>query len=414
LTAATPPRLNRGHVTSTERPGPDIEQQPAIAPERAGGAAAVRAPAAITAAGNQAVARSLAEDPPPAALRGLVANRGANRAVARLAAQQLMRRTDMEIEARETMRSIEERVRGALTTYAGNPDGMATFLLSPQTDWEEQQIRWRTASRANDAALLAVVRAAGDAASIRRLGAVKPTGGVLMTVGRRLRANGHVPEAERIIGALVSTAHAHLLGETAVAAAGVQSALAPHGATVQSITGGSDTIVYDEYSIVMDAMPTGVTPEAFLHEMSLDLNRAVNNPDFDDINVFARTAADKARGAPALGDVYDIDIKGPDNGSVMLVEAASNHFIFQTVTVPQTGTHPESGSREFGFERLDGGAVRYYTRGVSSPSSELTGIIGGPIQEKGWTAMLTGIGNTLARRGGVLRPGSFTHWIRRG
>jgi hypothetical protein len=368
----------------------------------------------VSSAGNAAVLRALAADAPPAALGQLLTGRGANRAVARLAAsgtRGLMRRTDMEIEARETMRSIDERVNNALQL---GPDALAALLLSPATDWEEQQVRWRAADRAGNDALNAVVRLAGDAASIRRLGATSPTGGVLMIVGRRLRLNGQVADAERIVGALISTAHAHLLGESAVGSTAVQAALGPHSATVQSVTGGSGSVVYDEYSIVMDSMPAGLTPEQYLQEMAQDLNKAVGSSTFDDINVFSRTAADKARGAPAVGDVYDIDIKGPDNGSVMLIESTSNHFIFQTVTVPQTGTHPEYGSREFGFERLDGGAVRFYTRGVSRPSSEMTGIVGAPIQEKGWTAMLNGIGATLASRGGALRAGSFSRWIKRG
>ena len=43
----------------------------------------------------------------------------------------------------------------------------------------------------------------------------------------------------------------------------------------------------------------------------------------------------------------------------------------------------------------------------------LTGMAGRPIQEQSWTAMLKGIGNTLAKRGGKLRANSFGHWIKR-
>jgi hypothetical protein len=399
-------------VTSIEPPGLETERQPGV-PARPEGIAAA-APLTLSAAGNAAVARAVAGEVPVGALGGLLAGRGANRAVARLAGQTLMRRSDMEIEARETMREIDQRVRDTLSTYSSNPDGLATLLLSPTTDWEERLVRWRVAERCSTAALLATSRAAGDSASIQKLGALNPTGGVLMTVGRRLRVAGEIAESQRLIGALVSTAHAHLLGESPSRTAAVTAALGPHSASIQSIASGGWLVVYDEYSIVMDAMPPGLTAEQYLQEMAQDLNVAVGDSTFDSINVFARTAPDKARGAPAIGDVYDIDIKGPDNGSVMLVESAPDHFIFQTVTVPQTGTHPEFGSREFGFQRLEGGAIRFYTRGASRPSSELTGMIGGIVQEKGWTAMLTGIGATLARRGGTLRSGSFTHWIKRG
>ena len=231
------------------------------------------------------------------------------------------------------------------------------------------------------------------------------------TAGRRLRDKGRPGEAEQLVAALVSPAHAHQLGESAVGTSAVQDALRSHGASVQSVTRGSGTVVYDEYSVVVNTMPPALTPEQYLREMAADLNRAVSSEDFDDVNTFERTAPDRRRGAPAVGDVYDIDILGPDNGSVMLVESTADHFTFQTVTTSQTGEHPENGSRSFGFERLGGGAVKFYTRGVSRPGSDLVRIVGGGIQTKGWTALVTGIGAALVRRGGTLRPGSFSRSV---
>ncbi len=149
----------------------------------------------------------------------------------------------------------------------------------------------------------------------------------------------------------------------------------------------------------MDTMPSGTTPEAYLQEMANDLNKAVNSKDFDSINTFHRRPL--GTGGPAVGDVYHIDIAGPDNGSVMLVESASDHFIFQTVETKEDGTHPEYGARQFGFERISGGAVRWYTRGTSRPSmTPGGGTIGRHAQEKGWTRMLRGMAAELVNAAG--------------
>lgn len=182
--------------------------------------------------------------------------------------------------------------------------------------------------------------------------------------------------------------------------------------TIQPVTKGSGAYLYDEYSILVTRMPPGVTAEAFLLEMLGDLNKAVNDGQFTSINEFKR----KRKGAPQVGEVIEIDILGPDDGSVALAEVASDHFIFQTVETPAQGSHPEYGAREFGFQRVSGtvgydgprhsavlkvkNAIRFYTRGVSRPNDAVTGWIGSDIQHRSWTRLVIGIGNQLMLRGG--------------
>ena len=73
---------------------------------------------------------------------------------------------------------------------------------------------------------------------------------------------------------VVDPAHGHLFGETASQSAAVQGALGTHGARLQSITGGVPSTTFDEYWIIMDAMPPKQTAEAYLTEMSQDLQRS--------------------------------------------------------------------------------------------------------------------------------------------
>jgi hypothetical protein len=327
--------------------------------------------------------------------------------------------TDSGIQALEMLRDVDRQAEDLIRQYRSDPAGLAKRIISDMStqtdilaDWQRSQAAYRVLKRFPDQAGLAnAISQQLPDDRVRQLAGQNSS--ALMALALTVRRGGNGAEAERIISHLVDPAHGHLFGETALQNPAVQGALMPHDAHLQSITGGTGPTVFDEYWIIMDAMPANLTAEAYLTEMSRDLNAAVHNDMFNIINRFRRIQQDQRRGAPTLGDVYDIDILGPDDGSVMLVERTPNHFIFQTVATGKTGTHPEFGSREFGFEVQEGGAVRWYTRGASRPGSDAAAMIGGFAQERGWTAMLSGIGNTLQSRGGRLRPSSFGHWIRR-
>jgi peptidoglycan hydrolase-like protein with peptidoglycan-binding domain len=178
-------------------------------------------------------------------------------------------------------------------------------------------------------------------------------------------------------------------------------------AHLQSVMDGSGDFVYDEYAILVDAMPPGTSAEKFLLDMATDLNGTVKDSGFNVINVFER----RRTGSPQVGEIIDIDIMGPDNGSVILAVLRSNYFVFQTVDCDKTGTHPENGSREFGFERV-GAGFRFYTRGVSRPGNAAIGLAGAAPQMIGWTRLMRGISDEIARRGGKPRLNSFTAYKR--
>jgi hypothetical protein len=149
-------------------------------------------------------------------------------------------------------------------------------------------------------------------------------------------------------------------------------------------------------------MPPGGTAKSFLAEMAMDLNGTVNDGGFNAINNFIR----RKTGPPATGEIIHIDIMGPDNGGVILAELTTEYFVFETVTTPEDGTHPENGSAEFGFERV-GGRVRFYTRGVSRPGNLAIRLVGALPQMIGWTRLCRGLSDTIARRGGTPGLDSF-------
>ncbi|NMF65124.1 hypothetical protein DP113_28120 [Brasilonema octagenarum UFV-E1] len=188
----------------------------------------------------------------------------------------------------------------------------------------------------------------------------------------------------------------------------VQTALTGAKAELQPIADGSGEYIYDEYKITFNRMPQGVTPESFLGEMLRDLNGTVSNPRFDEINEFKRRRSE----APKLGDIIDIDIYGPDNGSVVLSDRSDSNFVFSTIKTPKTGSHPEYGSREFGFERNPDESVTFYTRGASRPQDRLSRKVGDPLQEDSWTSLMSGISTAIYKRGGKTRRESFRKFIK--
>ncbi|MFZ5601250.1 MAG: hypothetical protein ACOY7J_02260 [Pseudomonadota bacterium] len=176
-------------------------------------------------------------------------------------------------------------------------------------------------------------------------------------------------------------------------------------ARFQRISEGAGPYNYDEYSVVVNSFPRNLTPIKYLKEFAMNLNAAVDNFTFNAANVFTKRDSSRLR----VGDIWDIDFLGPDNGSIILValsdnfgrEGISSWFDIQTIECRKYGTHPECGAREFGFEVVSGG-TKYYTRGVSRAYLQFHRT-GAPVQRQSWISMLEGIAATLIKRGAVIR-----------
>lgn len=182
----------------------------------------------------------------------------------------------------------------------------------------------------------------------------------------------------------------------------IKSSLEKADAVVQSVDDGSGDFIFDEYKVEVSRMPTDLGPEELLKDLATALNATAKNEEFDLINFFKR----RRKVAPAPGEIVDIDIMGPDNGSVILGEMGKTYFIYQTIDCAETWSHPENGSREFGFEIGDT-KITFYTRGVSRPGNFVIGMLGSEPQRRGWTALMKGISNQINSRGGTSDFSSF-------
>ncbi|MBD2065990.1 hypothetical protein H6F93_00280 [Leptolyngbya sp. FACHB-671] len=172
-------------------------------------------------------------------------------------------------------------------------------------------------------------------------------------------------------------------------------------AKLQRLKDGFGETVRDEYSFVVDRMANDVKPESIIVSLAKDMNETVNNESFNRLCEFDKLSSD-----PALGAVIHIDIIGPDNGSVIISEISPSAFTLSTIEIEKTGSHPENGSREFGFEVNSDQSILFYTRGVSRPNTAI-GKVGDPLQRQTWTSLLEGLSKALELKGCAIRPASL-------
>ncbi|MBI3269154.1 MAG: hypothetical protein HYZ53_09030 [Planctomycetes bacterium] len=198
---------------------------------------------------------------------------------------------------------------------------------------------------------------------------------------------------------LVSPTHSRVADESLPP--DVRDALNNAGATQQKPSEGwwLGSVRFDNYEVTLDSMPPGVTPEQFLANMARDMNGTINDSEFTSDGEFSRRVTNRD---PRPGDIVDIDMWGPENGSVVLRESAPDHFVFTTIETNELGTHPLNGNREFGFRRNPDGSTTFYTRAADTVQNG-TANFGDGIQDGMWRAAMRGISN---QPGAVVRPNS--------
>lgn len=160
------------------------------------------------------------------------------------------------------------------------------------------------------------------------------------------------------------------------------SSVTPGGITVQRIASlqriddaYSTAVNMDYFPITVNQLPvingTRLTPEQFLNHIRININQFVDTyySEFTPYNNYGVDDRALWNSSNPLGAVIKIDIKGPDNGSVIVTDYKSDKWIFSTIYEPIYKTHPVSGNRDFGFIKNDNGSYTFYTRGVDRLTS---------------------------------------------
>lgn len=111
--------------------------------------------------------------------------------------------------------------------------------------------------------------------------------------------------------------------------------------------------------------------------------------------------------------VLRIDLLGPDNAAVVCARAATDHWIFHTVATPETGAHPVSGQRMFGYLSATPGEFVFFTRGADRVTGVFDALVSEQIFVFGaaiWTTFQAGVAGFVNSNGGEATvPRAFSH-----
>ncbi|MGV0980707.1 hypothetical protein [Empedobacter falsenii] len=138
-------------------------------------------------------------------------------------------------------------------------------------------------------------------------------------------------------------------------------------AKLQDINNAYSTVVnMDYFPITIDKLPPGVTAEQLLNHIRTNINSFIDTDYsyFEPYHWNGINDTDLWNSSNPLGAVIGIDIKGPDNGSVVVTKYSSSGWTFSTIYDPTYLSHPVSGHRDFGFTKNTNGSYTFYTRGV--------------------------------------------------
>ncbi len=156
---------------------------------------------------------------------------------------------------------------------------------------------------------------------------------------------------------------------------------------VQTIRNASGVAInLDNFSVFMNDLPTvngnRLSLEEFVTYVRLNLNSFVdtNLASFSPHGYTGENETGIWQSGNPLGAVIDLDILGPDNGSVIVSEVnlggyGSAGWAFTTIHDPWNGDHPVSGTRIFGCYESGDGYV-FYIQGADRLSNWLHDVVG--------------------------------------
>jgi hypothetical protein len=100
-------------------------------------------------------------------------------------------------------------------------------------------------------------------------------------------------------------------------------------------------------------------------------------------------------------EIVNLKITG-NNGAISYVDVDTSDGDFTAFTVKNkaSGSHPVSGARTWGFNKLTSGRYIFWTTAIESANIWLTGGIGAKMQDGTWKALVRDIGDEVQQRGG--------------
>jgi hypothetical protein len=179
------------------------------------------------------------------------------------------------------------------------------------------------------------------------------------------------------------------------------------GFEIQRIADATGDLSLDHYQVRIDTFPEGWDAPKLLEYFIRHINEFVDttNTSFDP---YSDQDATRIASDNPVGAVLNLDIFGPDNAAIVISTKQPQFYAVTTLRTPDTGDHPVSGHRQFGYF-VEDGVTTFYTRGADRSTAPLPGtewlIWEGA--EKLWKSFQNGVVAWISAKGGsatALKP----------
>lgn len=181
--------------------------------------------------------------------------------------------------------------------------------------------------------------------------------------------------------------------------ASVESAIAARGMTIQRLADAAGDLNLDRYEVRIDSFPAGWDGASLVAELRTNMNGFISTGNTSFGPYDATDAAALAAGNP-LGAVLKLNIFGPDNAAVVISEVTPQRWRVATVQAPDTGSHPVTGTREWGWRTDADGATIVYTRGCDRSTYGVGQFLAWFGANSLWESFQQGIANWANSNGG--------------
>lgn len=144
------------------------------------------------------------------------------------------------------------------------------------------------------------------------------------------------------------------------------------GFGIQRIADAIGDLNLDHYQIRIDRFPDGWDGQRLLQHFIRHVNDFIDTGNTSFTPYGPSDVATLASANP-LGTVFNLDIVGPDNAAVVISAAEAQYYAVTTIRTPDTGDHPVSGHRQFGYF-IEDGITTFYTRGADRSTMPIPGM----------------------------------------
>ncbi|KQW01526.1 hypothetical protein ASC87_14400 [Rhizobacter sp. Root1221] len=148
--------------------------------------------------------------------------------------------------------------------------------------------------------------------------------------------------------------------------ASVVNEINARGFSLQTIDAAVGDLNLDFYKVDITRFPSGWDGPKLLQHFMRNINQYIDTRNTE-FTPFSDQDAQRLASANPLGTVFRLNILGPDNAAVVISDVKPQYFSVSTIYTPETGDHPVSGHRMFGYANEPGKTV-FFTRAADRPS----------------------------------------------